>query len=420
MSQPRERLRVRNSDVMELLSQARPASLDRSPEPMRRAADIAAATCGSFGRPDGRTAAPSRRRLRAALPSAAALATAAAIAVVFATVSSGRGPEPSQLGGGRAGVTFTARDVLLTAATHVASAPTSGEFWKTTTVSGELLPAGTKAHPYDMYVPIRSTQWAPRRSGLREWTISQTLGLVPATPADQAAWRSAGSPKSWDYFKTTFTTSVSPPSATWQVSDGSVGLVEGDEPGLTPAQFRAMPASPRALLARLRHYARATWCGRHPEAGCATIDQLVWSEAVNLLQDPVTSEVRAATFHVMADLPGVRLLGKMRDPIGRPGYGFGSGATAGGAIAVIDPNTGSLLAVEGVGSAPRVVCRPPNKGAIRTMTNPARACTAGAYYGRSYPGQIGQYEVIVSDRWTNSAPALPPRSAWIGPNGQRG
>jgi hypothetical protein len=411
--------RVRHSDVMEQLSQARPASLDRSPEPMRRAAAIAAATGGSFRRHGGRTSARTRRRLRVAVPTCVTLVTAAAIVVVFANVSNGRGPEHSQRGGG-AGVTFTARDVLLTAATHVASAAASGKFWKITTISGELLPGGTKAHPYDMFLPTRSTQWAPGRSGVREWTVSRNLGLVPATAADKAAWLAAGSPKSWNYFKTTFTTSASPPTATWQVSDGTVGLVEGDEPGLTPVQFRAMPASPRALLARLRHYARVTWCGRHPQAGCASVDQLVWSEAVNLLQDPVTSQVRAATFKAMADLPGVRLLGKVRDPIGRPGYGFGAGPNAEGAIAVIDPDTGSLLAVERFGNAQRVVCRPSHERGIRAPAKPGAECPTPAYYGRSYPNQLSQYQVVVSDGWTNSAPVLPPRSAWIGPNGQRG
>jgi hypothetical protein len=419
MNQTREGMRVRQPDVMDRLAQARPSSLDRSPEPMRRAATIAAAIGGPSPRRGSRKAASTRRRLRMAVPSSVALVTAGAIAVVFATASSGRGPQRPQPGGS-AKVTFTARDILLTAATHVVSAPTTGKFWKITTVSGELLPAGTKSHPYDMFLPTRSTQWAPRRSGLREWTISQTLGLVPATPADEAAWRAAGSPSSWDYFNTTFTTSASPLSANWQVSDGSVGLVEGDEPGLTAVQFRAMPASPRALLARLRQYARVTWCGRHPEAGCATVDQLVWSEAVNLLQDPVTSQVRAATFKAMADLPGVRLLGKMRDPIGRLGYGFGSGPNAEGAIAVIDPDTGSLLAVERFGNAQRVLCRPSHGRGIRPNAKPGAECAMPAYYGRSYPRQLSQYQVVVSDGWTNSAPVLPPRSAWIGPNGQRG
>jgi hypothetical protein len=418
MNQTRGGHRVSHSDVMKLLSEARPASLDRSPEPMRRAADIAAATGGPRRRHGARTALPARRRLRVALPSSVALVTAVAIAVVFAAASSGRGPDRSQPRG-VAAVKFTARDILLTAATHVASAPASGKFWKTTSISGELLPAGTKAHPYDMFVPTRYQQWAPRRSGVREWTISQTQGLVPATAADAAAWRAAGSPTSWNYFKSTFTTSAQPPAATWQVSDGTVGLVEGDEPGLTPAQFRAMPASQRALLSRLRHYAHATWCGHHPEAGCSTIDQLVWSEAVNLLQDPVSSQVRAAAFHVMADLPGVRLLGKMRDPIGRLGYGFGSGATAGGAIALIDPNTGSLLAVEGVGNVQRVVCRPSHQRGVTVKGNGSE-CPTPAYFGRIYPNQLSQYEVVVTDGWTNTAPVLPPSSAWIGPNGQRG
>ena len=59
----------------------------------------------------------------------------------------------------------------------------------------------------------------------------------------------------------------------------------------------------------------------------------------------------------------------------------------------------AVLAVEGKGSA---------------------VFSSQGYLGPSYPGQIGRYEVVVSDAWTNMAPALPPRSARTGPNGQRG
>ena len=48
-----------------------------------------------------------------------------------------------------------------------------------------------------------------------------------------------------------------------------------------------------------------------------------------------------------------------------------------------------------------------------------RGMTQG-YFGPSYPGQLNRYEVVVSDAWTNMAPVLPPRSAWIGSSGQRG
>ncbi|MGH3404283.1 MAG: hypothetical protein ACRDRJ_17525 [Streptosporangiaceae bacterium] len=49
----------------------------------------------------------------------------------------------------------------------------------------------------------------------------------------------------------------------------------------------------------------------------------------------------------MARLPGVRMLGSRRDPLGRPGYAFGTGRRALGEIAIIDPSTGSLLVSQG-------------------------------------------------------------------------
>ena len=86
-----------------------------------------------------------------------------------------------------------------------------------------------------------------------------------------------------------------------------------------------MPTRPSAVAALLRHYAEQTYCAQHPSSGCSSVDQIVWLEALYLLQDPVPAQVRSATFKVMASLPGVRLLGPMTDPLGRVGYGLAAG-----------------------------------------------------------------------------------------------
>ena len=49
-----------------------------------------------------------------------------------------------------------------------------------------------------------------------------------------------------------------------------------------------------------------------------------------------------------------------------------------------------------------------------------RRCHGPLYYGRSYRAQVTGYEVLVSEGWTNVSPVLPPRSTWLGPNGQKG
>jgi hypothetical protein len=361
---------------------------------------------------------PGPARIGLGLVAGMTAAAAATAAILAGGTGNASRPAPS---GHDGQLPVTAQQILLTAAAHVVSGPVTGTYWRTSEISGELLPAGTKAHPYDIMLPISYDLRTAPPPGRREWSIYQTRGAAPATTADAAAWRAAGSPMSWSYPKDTITTKASPPGATWQISDGTVGFVQGDEPGLTAAQFRAMPADRAGLLARLRHYALLTWCGRHPEHGCSTVDQLIWGEAVNLLEDPVTSQVRAGAYRVMAALPGVRLLGKMSDTLGRTGYGFGMGQSAPGSVAVIDSRTGSLLAVEAVGPASRIggcpAGRPAGRGKAPSLP---RKCDGPLYYGRSYRGQVDGYEALVSEGWTNTRPVLPPRSAWLGPNGQKG
>jgi hypothetical protein len=212
------------------------------------------------------------------------------------------------------------------------------------------------------------------------------------------------------------------------VSDGIVGYVEGDEAGLTAAQFRQVPTSRRGVAALLRHDAEVTYCVQHPSAGCWTVDQLIWNEALFLLQDPVSAQVRSATFRVMASLPGVRLLGPMTDPLGRRGYGLAAGPQDPGwlnyhpvSAVVIDPDTGALLATEDIGPIPRSLeCEtatvtggavPQGEPVLKITVNgktTAGKCIGPSYEGRSYPGQVDEYVALVSAGWTNAEPELPP------------
>jgi hypothetical protein len=85
-----------------------------------------------------------------------------------------------------------------------------------------------------------------------------------------------------------------------------------------------MPTTPAGVRAVLLHYATMTYCLQHHTGSC-TEGELIWGEALSLLQDPVSTPVRSATFKVMASLPGVRMLGPMTDPLGRQGYGLDGG-----------------------------------------------------------------------------------------------
>jgi len=200
-----------------------------------------------------------------------------------------------------------------------------------------------------------------------------------------------------------------PVEKVWQRSDGVVGYIEGDQPGLTARQFAAFPSSVARLRAYLFRRARLA-----PRA-LVSVSYLVWDEATQLLTDPVSPQVRAATFRVLADLPRVRSLGLTRDPLNRPGYALRSGPK----VIVVDPVTGALLAYEYTRSVVayrpgETLCRVAGSyGVIQgrwPRTGPVgKNCTYyPGYYGRAYDGPLSVYSAVVAVGWVNSLPPVPP------------
>ena len=429
----RVRKRARRRDAMALLAASR-AALEPPRRPDRaRAAEIAAA--GPAGHSPVNRPARARRVLKRPLLTAGVAVMAAGVAAAVlvsalpgapaptatgAAPAAARAPRPS----GRAAQPMTAREVLLAAAAHVARGPVTGRYWRVTMIGGVTVPGGTAAHPYDISLRTYADQWNPSSAGRKAWLITRQLGARPAAPADAAAWRAAGSPSTWRSGRPASsypagypvewngplaaTARASARSATWQLSDGTVGFVEGDLAGLNAAQFGRMPTRPRRVEAILRRYARHARCG-NPD--CSTVHQLMWAEALMLLQNPVSAPVRSATFKVMAGLPGVRLIGKMTDPLGRPGYAIAPGPQDPNAysshfnptkVVMINPQNGSLLATAEIGPMPRT---------LHCLSFDSRnRCTGPAYDGRSYTGQVDDYAAIRSEGWTNASPVLPPPS----------
>jgi hypothetical protein len=201
--------------------------------------------------------------------------------------------------------------------------------------------------------------------------------------------------------------------------NGKVGVAVGDGTWLTAAQFRAFPADPVALKALMVRLAYQDYSKVAP-ATMPPLDQVLLREALNLLGDPVSPQVRSAVYKVMAALPGVRSLGAMRDPLGRSGYGIdigpGEGLTGLGSsvateeIAFIDPGTGALLATEDRVTAPGRTIRanrPPGSMAGTWMCKQRPGwptCNLPPYYGPLYQGQVWQYSAIQSQGWTDETP----------------
>ena len=367
----------------------------------------------SSAKPAGRV--PGGRRTRLVAAASSAIGVAAVAGLLLSGVT-GQAPPARGNGTQVAAKPMTARAILLTAAANVSHTPATGRYWHLTEIDGWIGAGGTRAHPYDITSPGFWEFWLSPQAGQRDYSFSETLGAVPSTPADYAQWRAAGSPTSWDYGIRPTTAGPSRQSGSYWRGRGTVGYLEGDLPYWTAQQFAALPDRAGQLRQVLRREAMRTWSARHPSGGGATANQLIWDEAVQILQSPVSWQVRAAALRVMAGLPEVRSFGHMRDPRGRLGYGIGGGPTALGQIAVLDIKSGALLATEIVGTPIGLPSSPaPKRLPGQRRPCPAYVKTPGRhkpmcgrlYYHRVYAGQLSSWNVILTAGWTNSAPSVP-------------
>jgi hypothetical protein len=479
-NKPRRR---RGPDVMDLLARARPASLDAGPGARQPSAGLAIAEIASLpdgrprasllgdrlesdllgelgrelpgGRPRPQLARPRRSARRVALAGGGLTLIAGAAALAVFAATAGTAAAPSRPGhstaSGHVARALSARNILLTAAANAAAGPAVGRYWRVEMVSGSLMAAGPNAHPYAVEQRWSdSTSWDARSARQRTWTFPAAgYASLPATPAAAAVWQADGSP--------TLPSTHGKQQAWWQTG-GAVGYF-GNE-NLTFTQFQRLPSDPARLAAVVRRAAiqqnqtadpvrggnrvRFWSIGPQPALG-----QDMFGIYVQLLKwDPITPQVRATVFQLIAGLAGVRSIGRVTDPLGRTGYGIvmSSGEAAGEEeVLVIAPGSGELLADEYVVTSLPAGVRSSASGAVTGLAScPAgstlikrQSCVGGVRVARIQghleirgltgssgkiamvglgprlalaPGQVDSYDAVISAGWTSASPQLPPRS----------
>jgi hypothetical protein len=351
--------------------------------------------------PADRPARTRRLALAGAGAGTAVLAGAAAAAVLIATAGTGA-PQPGHAAGGHAaGHAVTgpsAQDVLLTAARQAGAAPAAaGRYWVTRSRSGTNLAVGTAGHRYVITDQGRDERWTARAASGSSGFISQSLGARPATAADAAAWRQAGSPRHW-------LVAVTKPGqgrARLQISaaagkpfgnpanDGAKVFAVGNR-NVSMRQLRRLPATAAGLKALLLRYFSAPGAtgGDLPASATAWL----WQTGTGMITDmPLSPAQRAAAYRMLAGLRGVHSLGRVTDPAGRHGTAVELTSRTGAAgteasILIVDPRTGLPLATE-----------------IRVVR--AAGLTAGLRRGA-----LASYEVIRFAGWSDATPPAIPHS----------
>ncbi|MBO2449139.1 CU044_5270 family protein [Actinomadura barringtoniae] len=334
-----------NGDVLRTVAEARPDELDPG-VPVDAATRERELTRAMAGAPRAAGAAglvrgPARRRRVGPAwgMSLGLLGAAAAVAVGVATTSGGgdgsghgKRPVPPSAGGEIQAQPMSARTVLLSAATSAEkqSNAVGGAFWHQTTVQRDYSPVGKGPGAYVIVSTQRAEGWAPATTGpkARQWSRQQNLGSGPATAKDKAAWARAGSPSKFEVSFPSSPKGGKLKNATLNAAPGKVeisssALPDGDKifwlgRNVTMKDLRGLPTTPKQLKASL-----LKWYGGHDtESDSIPMASDDWLQRVagGMITDmPITPQVRAAAFRMLAGLDSVKAVGPVKDAEGRTG-----------------------------------------------------------------------------------------------------
>ncbi|MFD1082320.1 CU044_5270 family protein [Micromonospora andamanensis] len=297
---------------------------------------------------------PTRRRMAflGTVGAAAAAVTAIAVAVAGPAVTPRDVPDAA-LPATRAPI--DANPLLLVAAERSEEASQAGGRYLTIrSEHGVATPVTTADGTYTMFDRTGGQYWLARSDTDRSWVRTQSLGAVPAAPSDEAAWRRHGSPAVIRVTKPKpFDLRIAPGEVHGNTVDPEHLFALGDR-NISQAQLDALPTDPAAL--------RGALLSRFDGGGGdmpTDRDQWLTTVAAHLVIDlPVSNEVRAAAYRMLATMPGIRELGTVHDLHGRPGQAVAFMQDSPGigrfeVRLIIDPGTGQALAEERRAVEPR-------------------------------------------------------------------
>ena len=347
----------RSPNVLDLLAKARPARLDPPPNGGEHTAQAVAGIVANASAAEGDAAVgwlrrPARQRV-ALLGALGVAAVAAVTAVAVAVAGSGAAPRNApdaapDVASPAMQAPMDASRLLLVAAERSEETPSSsGRYLNIQTESGSAVPVEAADGTYTMFAKSGGHYWLARSSADSSWAIAQSLGAAPATPSDEAAWRRNGSPA---VIRVTepkpFDLRIAPGKVYGNTVDAAHLFALGDR-NVSQAELDALPTDPAGLRSAL--LSRSDGGGGDMPTDR---DQWLFTVAASLVIElPVSNEVRAAAYRMLATLPGVRELGVVHDMHGRPGQAVAFQQDSGGngrfeVRLIIDPDTGQALGRE--------------------------------------------------------------------------
>ncbi|WP_034484572.1 CU044_5270 family protein [Actinomadura oligospora] len=332
----------------------------------------------AHGEQDGRrklvfeaTGSPRRRRREVIRPrfalfggfGLAGAAAAVAGAVLLSSGTTPRAPDSSQASGSR---------LMLAAAESADREPSlpSGRYWEVQRQRGGTLVEAGKEYAFvqqegDYDAGPKKDAWITKRMVSKRYVRNSTA---------QGARSSE-----WDSFK--WSKAMLAPGTLFQTP--LLGTPDKRSAPLR-ADLRSLPSEPGALKAALDRLTPKEWTGENATG-------LLFSNAALILAGPVGPRTRGAAYRLLAQDPNVRVVGTVKDALGRTGTAFALRNRTGnpayrniqGQI-VVDTRTGRLLGTQAV------------------LVRPGGPGSAGHKVG-----DIVDYDAIRSYGWTNTVPDYP-------------
>ena len=402
-------------DELELLAGARPVS-----PPSAETVNEARRRLGRqiYARP------ASRWRVRLLLPVAAGVLAVSTGIVVGAHVLKPDSPAPPGASG-RPGPTRTpntgplkpdnrsAQELLLTAAEQTLhqTDPGSGKYWLSTWEEGQLMQVGRKGAEYAVMGHYSNSQWYSAKDSFNVFE-GRWAGAEPASDADKAAWKKAGSPSSWPIDQgpgcppdpnQNYTVDAAKASRVSRSDDGAGKAGNGKltpvkEPSqfrvlgeyLTADQIRALPSDPAALKQWLIGVIQKQNLPRRTDV---ELGESLFAGVQNLLFfNPITPQVRAAAYKVLAGMPGVTSLGAVKDGEGRNGV----------AVSITSNDTVEEQRADSGGPYAVSIVFSPDTG--DTLSFETRVLKPADYLSWVPKGALFSYRAVTEMRWTDDEP----------------
>ncbi|MCP2337758.1 hypothetical protein [Actinomadura rupiterrae] len=363
---------------------------------------------------EARGAAPVSARRRFPIPkfalfTGAGLALAGATAAVAVLVSSGTatprapgGPGGAPDGGGFMQVAAKA-DLL-----------PSGRFWHTDEVSGTIyVQRPASGASYTIFgAQTEAFHYTSAKPDGGEGFFSRELPARPATPQDEAAWKRAGSPRSFrvwsnDHYFTYSATRTTPwtddsageRGGAFPGPSGSGDPSGGRRPAMTAAQVAALPTDPDALAKIF--FVDDPKARYAPGTGRLTPARKLSVAGRALKNMPLPPKVRAGLMRALAKQSGIQTVKGVADPLGRKGVALAA-----------EPETitrtaeyGAPAQEQGTYTERRELLFNPDTGELlATLTVLVRP---GGPYAALKPGAVIDYFSVRSSGWTQAKPKPP-------------